>query len=228
MSLGFVLFGKLINWFQEPPSAFLIFFHSTTLKCVLLRLLHPNPRAPMPISPMPRLRLSLRFSGKAFLGPPRLYQELQELQHDLSVVEEVTLLVGTLQGTYQVPTCHSVFHFHCACTSSQRKWVLHNINDIYEISGVASICHTARTQPCSLKSSPLWADRLILNCHVPWSLSQIIYGLVIARKLTDNMRMWKNVLCRVADYLTRAPRPREQTKGSQRRQRRSLSIHSLF
>uniref|UniRef100_A0A8C2GSK0 Rho guanine nucleotide exchange factor (GEF) 10-like b n=1 Tax=Cyprinus carpio TaxID=7962 RepID=A0A8C2GSK0_CYPCA len=36
-----------------------------------------------------------------FLGPPRLYQELQELQHDLSVVEEVTLLVGTLQGSYQ-------------------------------------------------------------------------------------------------------------------------------
>ncbi|XP_068452032.1 rho guanine nucleotide exchange factor 10-like protein isoform X2 [Clinocottus analis] len=40
-------------------------------------------------------------SGRAFLGPPRLYQELQELQHDLSVVEEVTLLVGTLQGMYQ-------------------------------------------------------------------------------------------------------------------------------
>ncbi|XP_036007230.1 rho guanine nucleotide exchange factor 10-like protein isoform X1 [Fundulus heteroclitus] len=40
-------------------------------------------------------------SGKALLGPPRLYQELQELQHDLSVVEEVTLLVGTLQGIYQ-------------------------------------------------------------------------------------------------------------------------------
>lgn len=40
--------------------------------------------------------------GKLFLGPPRLYQDLQELQHDLSVVEEVTLLVGTLQGSYQV------------------------------------------------------------------------------------------------------------------------------
>uniref|UniRef100_A0A3Q3Q3U4 DH domain-containing protein n=1 Tax=Monopterus albus TaxID=43700 RepID=A0A3Q3Q3U4_MONAL len=40
-------------------------------------------------------------SGKAALGPPQLYHELQELQHDLSVVEEVTLLVGTLQGTYQ-------------------------------------------------------------------------------------------------------------------------------
>uniref|UniRef100_A0A8C4I298 Rho guanine nucleotide exchange factor (GEF) 10-like a n=1 Tax=Dicentrarchus labrax TaxID=13489 RepID=A0A8C4I298_DICLA len=38
---------------------------------------------------------------KAILGPPRLYHELQELQHDLSVVEEVTLLVGTLQGMYQ-------------------------------------------------------------------------------------------------------------------------------
>uniref|UniRef100_A0A8C7K6U7 Rho guanine nucleotide exchange factor 10 like n=1 Tax=Oncorhynchus kisutch TaxID=8019 RepID=A0A8C7K6U7_ONCKI len=36
-----------------------------------------------------------------FLGPPRLYQELEELQHDLYVVESITLLVGTLQGTYQ-------------------------------------------------------------------------------------------------------------------------------
>ncbi|KAL1021346.1 hypothetical protein UPYG_G00012080 [Umbra pygmaea] len=42
-----------------------------------------------------------KVSGKVFLGPPRLYQELDELQHDLSVVEQVTLLVGTLQGTYQ-------------------------------------------------------------------------------------------------------------------------------
>ncbi|XP_061113607.1 rho guanine nucleotide exchange factor 10-like protein isoform X3 [Conger conger] len=40
-------------------------------------------------------------TGKVFLGPPRLFQELQELQHDLSVVEEITLLMGTLQGAYQ-------------------------------------------------------------------------------------------------------------------------------
>ncbi|XP_051947211.1 rho guanine nucleotide exchange factor 10-like protein isoform X2 [Xyrauchen texanus] len=47
-------------------------------------------------------RLSSNNSqGKLFLGPPRLFQELQELQHDLEVVEEVTLLVGTLQGSYQ-------------------------------------------------------------------------------------------------------------------------------
>ncbi|XP_052396677.1 rho guanine nucleotide exchange factor 10-like protein isoform X4 [Carassius gibelio] len=44
---------------------------------------------------------SINSQGKLFLGPPRLFQELQELQHDLSVVEEVTLLVGTLQGSYQ-------------------------------------------------------------------------------------------------------------------------------
>ncbi|KAI4881281.1 hypothetical protein NFI96_032545, partial [Prochilodus magdalenae] len=44
---------------------------------------------------------SVSSQGKLFLGPPRLYHELQELQHDLSVVEEVTLLVGTLQGAYQ-------------------------------------------------------------------------------------------------------------------------------
>ncbi|KAG8002371.1 Rho guanine nucleotide exchange factor 10-like protein [Nibea albiflora] len=48
-------------------------------------------------------RHSSTFStiGKVFLGPPRLYQELEELQHDLAVVEEVSLLVGTLHGTYQ-------------------------------------------------------------------------------------------------------------------------------
>ncbi|KPP72162.1 hypothetical protein Z043_108868 [Scleropages formosus] len=35
------------------------------------------------------------------MGPPRLFQDLQELRHDLTVVEEITLLAGTLQGTYQ-------------------------------------------------------------------------------------------------------------------------------
>uniref|UniRef100_A0AAQ5YPX0 DH domain-containing protein n=1 Tax=Amphiprion ocellaris TaxID=80972 RepID=A0AAQ5YPX0_AMPOC len=40
-------------------------------------------------------------TGKVFLGPPRLYHELEELQHDLAVVEEVSLLVGTLHGIYQ-------------------------------------------------------------------------------------------------------------------------------
>lgn len=38
-----------------------------------------------------------------YLGPPRLFQELQDLQKDLAVVEQITLLVSTLHGTYQVP-----------------------------------------------------------------------------------------------------------------------------
>lgn len=41
---------------------------------------------------------------KVYLGPPRLFQELQDLQKDLAVVEQITLLVSTLHGTYQVPS----------------------------------------------------------------------------------------------------------------------------
>lgn len=41
-------------------------------------------------------------SGQVLLGPRRLYQQLEELQHDLAVVQDVSLLVRTLQGTYQV------------------------------------------------------------------------------------------------------------------------------
>lgn len=40
---------------------------------------------------------------KVYLGPPRLFQELQDLQKDLAVVEQITLLISTLHGTYQVP-----------------------------------------------------------------------------------------------------------------------------
>uniref|UniRef100_A0A3P8V4W0 Rho guanine nucleotide exchange factor 10 like n=1 Tax=Cynoglossus semilaevis TaxID=244447 RepID=A0A3P8V4W0_CYNSE len=40
-------------------------------------------------------------SENTFLGSPKLYQELEELQHDLDVVERVCLMVGTLNGTYQ-------------------------------------------------------------------------------------------------------------------------------
>lgn len=39
--------------------------------------------------------------SKVYLGPPRLFQELQDLQKDLAVVEQITLLISTLHGTYQ-------------------------------------------------------------------------------------------------------------------------------
>ncbi|XP_056897171.1 rho guanine nucleotide exchange factor 10-like protein isoform X1 [Takifugu flavidus] len=42
-----------------------------------------------------------RPAGHVFLGPSRSYQQLEELQHDLAVVQDVSLLVRTLRGTYQ-------------------------------------------------------------------------------------------------------------------------------
>uniref|UniRef100_A0A452ILH8 DH domain-containing protein n=1 Tax=Gopherus agassizii TaxID=38772 RepID=A0A452ILH8_9SAUR len=44
---------------------------------------------------------SSQSSNKVYLGPPRLFQELQDLQKDLAVVEQITLLISTLHGTYQ-------------------------------------------------------------------------------------------------------------------------------
>ncbi|XP_069804717.1 rho guanine nucleotide exchange factor 10-like protein isoform X3 [Dendropsophus ebraccatus] len=39
--------------------------------------------------------------NKVSLGSPRLYQELQDVKKDLEVVEQITQLISTLQGTYQ-------------------------------------------------------------------------------------------------------------------------------
>ncbi|XP_037684294.1 rho guanine nucleotide exchange factor 10-like protein isoform X3 [Choloepus didactylus] len=44
---------------------------------------------------------SVQAQNKVYFGPPRLFQELQDLQKDLAVVEQITLLVSTLHGTYQ-------------------------------------------------------------------------------------------------------------------------------
>lgn len=52
-----------------------------------------QPRPTAPSSPP---------ADKVYLGPPRLFQELQDLQKDLAVVEQITLLISTLHGTYQV------------------------------------------------------------------------------------------------------------------------------
>lgn len=53
-------------------------------------------------SPAPRLSPVSSLPDKVYLGPPRLFQELQDLQKDLAVVEQITLLISTLHGTYQV------------------------------------------------------------------------------------------------------------------------------
>ncbi|XP_038677504.1 rho guanine nucleotide exchange factor 10-like protein isoform X2 [Scyliorhinus canicula] len=44
---------------------------------------------------------STSLSSKIYMGPPRLYQELQELQQDLIVVNQILQLISTLHGTYQ-------------------------------------------------------------------------------------------------------------------------------
>ncbi|KAI9532520.1 hypothetical protein NQZ68_031222, partial [Dissostichus eleginoides] len=56
------------------------------------------------------------YMGKVFLGPPRLYQELEQLQHDLAVVEEVSLLVATLHGPYQHPLWFPPTSLTCSIT----------------------------------------------------------------------------------------------------------------
>lgn len=53
-------------------------------------------------SSLSRADLASLCPGKVYFGPPRLFQELQDLQKDLEVVEQITVLIGTLHGTYQV------------------------------------------------------------------------------------------------------------------------------
>lgn len=54
------------------------------------------------VFPLPGLTWVSLCSDKVYFGPPRLFQELQDLQKDLAVVEQITLLISTLHGTYQV------------------------------------------------------------------------------------------------------------------------------
>uniref|UniRef100_A0A674K3R0 Rho guanine nucleotide exchange factor 10-like protein n=1 Tax=Terrapene triunguis TaxID=2587831 RepID=A0A674K3R0_9SAUR len=54
-----------------------------------------------PLSPSLPANALLSSQDKVYLGPPRLFQELQDLQKDLAVVEQITLLISTLHGTYQ-------------------------------------------------------------------------------------------------------------------------------
>lgn len=48
------------------------------------------------------LLLSSRFSDKVYMGPGQLYQDLQNLLHDLNVVGQISQLIGNLRGSYQV------------------------------------------------------------------------------------------------------------------------------
>lgn len=38
------------------------------------------------------------------MGPGQLYQDLQNLIHDLSLVNQISSMISSLKGNYQVPT----------------------------------------------------------------------------------------------------------------------------
>lgn len=42
------------------------------------------------------------FLDKLYMGPGQLYQDLQNLIHDLSLVNQIAGMIGSLKGNYQV------------------------------------------------------------------------------------------------------------------------------
>lgn len=43
------------------------------------------------------------FADKLYMGPGQLYQDLQNLIHDLSLVNQISSMISSLKGNYQVP-----------------------------------------------------------------------------------------------------------------------------
>lgn len=43
-------------------------------------------------------------ADKLYMGPGQLYQDLQNLIHDLSLVNQISSMISSLKGNYQVPT----------------------------------------------------------------------------------------------------------------------------
>lgn len=51
-------------------------------------------------------RLKMCFCvDKLYMGPGQLYQDLQNLIHDLSLVNQISTMIGSLKGNYQVLRC---------------------------------------------------------------------------------------------------------------------------
>lgn len=46
---------------------------------------------------------------KLYMGPGQLYQDLQNLIHDLSLVNQISGMICSLKGNYQV-LCHTSLH----------------------------------------------------------------------------------------------------------------------
>lgn len=54
---------------------------------------------------------SFSFIDKLYMGPGQLYQDLQNLIHDLGLVNQIAGMIGSLKGNYQVLyTCTKLKH----------------------------------------------------------------------------------------------------------------------
>lgn len=42
------------------------------------------------------------FTDKLYMGPGQLYQDLQNLIHDLGLVNQISTMISSLKGNYQV------------------------------------------------------------------------------------------------------------------------------
>lgn len=52
---------------------------------------------------------------KLYMGPGQLYHDLQNLLHDLNVVGQISQLIGSLKGNYQVIKKAGFIFQICSC-----------------------------------------------------------------------------------------------------------------
>lgn len=52
---------------------------------------------------------------KLYMGPGQLYHDLQNLLHDLNVVGQISQLIGSLKGNYQVIKKSWIYFQICSC-----------------------------------------------------------------------------------------------------------------
>lgn len=57
----------------------------------------------------------LLISDKLYMGPGQLYHDLQNLLHDLNVLGQISQLISSLKGNYQVINKAGFIFQVCSC-----------------------------------------------------------------------------------------------------------------
>lgn len=107
------------------------------------------------------LLLSSRFSDKVYMGPGQLYQDLQNLLHDLNVVGQISQLIGNLRGSYQVSGASRMGWCHGACRGACRG---------FQICEHSFVPQFSRMEQSQLGSSAVWALVAVLIMSTPGRL----------------------------------------------------------